>query len=145
MDHPSRIKKDPVHYYKNLLDSEKEDGSSIFGEIADKLLESLDVEVLDFENSPHKEVSIGQVRHLKTILTLAKPLTIAIEKLSDGFIIYQKELTLSVYSKTFQEAIKKFQEHFIRRYYYYSRLDVKSQKDIHLKRLFTALVNKDSF
>ncbi|GMT48771.1 MAG: hypothetical protein IEMM0008_0310 [bacterium] len=140
MDHPSHIKKDLVDYYQNLLDPEKEDDSSVFGEIADKLLESMDVQVLDFENSAHKEVSIGQVRHLKTILILAKPLTIHIEKLSDGFIIYQKELTLSVYSKTFQESIKKFQKHFIRRYHYYCRLNVKSQKDIHLKSLFTALV-----
>ncbi len=140
MDHPSRIKKDQINYYKNLLNPETEDHSSMFGEIADKLLESLDINVLDFKNSSHKEVSIGQVRHLKTLLTLVKPLTIHIEKLSDGFIIYQKELTLSVYSKTFQEAIKKFQEHFIRRYYYYCRLDAKYQKDIHLKSLFTALV-----
>ncbi len=140
MDHPSHIKKDQVDNYQNLLSQEKEDESSIFGEIADKLLESMDVKVLDFENSSHKEVSIGQVRHLKTILILTKPLAIHIEKLSDGFIIYQKELTLSVYSKTFQEAIKKFQKHFIRRYYYYCRLNVKSQKDIHLKSLFATLV-----
>lgn len=89
---------------------------NIMDALAEKLLDVLDLEVLDFHNDPVKTVHINQIRSQKQLLKFKKPLQITIKKEYDTFNVSQHEISIEVLDLSFRMAMKKFQEEL---YYQY--------------------------
>ncbi len=143
MGNSNQINKDNTDYYQNLLNTSSKTQAPIFEAIADKLIWTLDVNVLDFSKSAKKEVLINQVRSKQNLLYLRKPIKLKIEKFEGGFSIFQEDLSVLVYAQTFRRTLKKFQETFYHLYHKYSCADFITPRDIILKKLFCALVKRN--
>lgn len=142
MDQSNQLSQSKIDYYRNLLDSEESKKNLIFDIIADKLMGSMDIQVLDFSIENTKEVLINQIRSKSAILYLKKPINIIIEKkLEGGFVIVQNDLLLRIESKSFREAIRKFQDSFYVNYYKY--LTNLTSNDKIVKELYLSIVNKE--
>lgn len=142
MDQNSHPNKRKAEYYHNLITKKGKNQYSIFETIADKILETLDMNVLDFDESRQKEIFINQIRCNNTILRLKRPLKLYIEKFEGGFSIFQKEISLLIFGQTFQQTLKKFQERFFAGYKNNSSLKVNSKTETELEEFYTSLVEK---
>lgn len=90
--------------------------ADIMETLAEKLLNVLDLEVLDFEKSPVKSLRINQVRSENNLLKFKKPLEITITKDIDTFNVSQTDLSIEVFDFSFRMAMKKFQEEVFKQY-----------------------------
>jgi len=138
------IPNNKIKYYKDLLNRKDKEKRSIFEAIADKLLVTLEMNVLDFDNNPKKEVFINRIRYNENVLLFKRSLKLDIEKFEGGFSIYQKEFSILVSSESFQKALIQFQEIFFSKYKFYSSLIGKTTEEIYLIELYTSLVITES-
>jgi len=137
----SHLSKEKLEYYRNLYNSQKED-KVLLETLADKLIGTLNMNILDFKIHKKQDVFVNRIRYKETILHLKKPLKLLIEKYSDGFSIIQEEINLTTYDKNFRQALKGFQEKFYLMYENYRAAKVDSMEMAHLKQFFCSFVDE---
>ena len=142
MDHKHKYN-NKIDYYKDLFNRKDNENHSIYEAIADKLLGSLEMNVIDFTNNPKKEVLINRIRYNNNVLLFRIPLMLNIEKFDGGFSIYQKEFAILVFSELFKQALIKFQKVFFKKYKLYSSMFGKSDEEKYYIELFKSLVKKE--
>ena len=142
MDHKP-FNNNKVEYYKDLFSRKDKESKLIYEAIAEKLLGTLEMNVLDFGNNPKKEVYINRVRYINNILLFRIPLRLNIEKFDGGFSIYQREFSILVFSESFKDTLIKFQEIFFTKYRTYSKMKGKNDEEKYFIELFKSLVKKE--
>ena len=99
-----------LNYYKKLFEQSHYEKESILEGLAEKLIDELNIEVIDFKGKEKKEFYINQVRYKKDVLFLKNPLKLIVTKKKEGFEIEQEELKVEVSGKTFKEGLQNIQE-----------------------------------
>ncbi len=141
MDNNSSINRGTSEYYNKLLNSN--DHKVIFDALADKILATMDVEVLDFSQNPIQRVSINQIRYENNILKLKKPLPLIIRKKLGYFTIYQEDFFIFSKADTFKRALSRFQEDFFTKYKIYNNMDSNDNNIINIKNLLMDFIKNE--
>lgn len=143
MDQNSHLKRDKVEYYRKLFNQDKDEQNGIIEALADKLLDSMDVKVFDFSETPKQKVFIHQIRSKNKVLRFKKPVEVHLEKSENLFLIYQRDFEIEAHGESFQKTLREFQDELYRSYQNHVRADNLSAEGMQRKKLYMEYVENE--